>query len=360
MTTETTNLGMHRAATARLLKALHAGDGKLQNAIAYAEGQRAAWRGTPQLFEALEKANVTAHVTAGDAGLTTARALGSVFVPLLRPRTLADRIPGWRRVPENVAAFRYSGDVTGAVITEGAPAPVQAFSFSRLLLGTTKKIGAIVVTTEEMIEASDPATEASLADQLAKAIGLATDRAMFQVDTAGSIANAGTVITSAGTSLSNIDSDLQRLIAYFLGADAGLDSAVFVLSSRTAAYLGSLRGTGGAAAFPTIGARGGSLLGIPAFVSDALIYTGSPSNAQITLFDPSQVLLADPGAADIRTSKEATLQMLDNPTNDVTTPTATNLVSLFQVNAVALAGRRWINWKVANSSAVVTLNGVTY
>ena len=129
------------------------------------------------------------------------------------------------------------------------------------------------------MRASSGLAELSLASELAKALGLGTDRAMFDVDVASSIANGGVILTSAGSSLANIDADIKLMLAYFATTDAALDSAVFAMSATTAAYLGSLRGTGGANAFPNIGARGGSLLGIPIFVSGALTYSGSPSNA---------------------------------------------------------------------------------
>ena len=39
-------------------------------------------------------------------------------------------------------------------------------------------------------------------------------------------------------------------------------------------------------------------------------------------------------------SREASLQMLDNPTNDSVTPTATTMVSMWQTNSVAFRAER--------------------
>jgi HK97 family phage major capsid protein len=304
------------------------------------------------------KANVAA--IGSTDGLAPARAAFAVFAPLLRPRTLLDRISGWRRIEPGILTFAMTGDATGAIVAEGAPTPASAFSFATVQ-ASLRKVAAIVVVTNDVFKQSSPAAQGALADQVARAVGLGTDRAMFQVDATGSIANSGTIITSAGSSLANIDSDLQRMIAYFADGDAALDSAVFTMSATTAAYLASLRGTAGAPAYPKIGARGGELLGIPVFVSGALSQTGvSPTNGQITLLDPTQILVADPGLAEVKASQQAALQMLTNPTNDSRTPTATQMVSLMQTNSTAIHATRWLDWQVTNTEAVVTLEGVAY
>lgn len=348
------------ASIGRLVKAFAASGNSPHGAYAFAEGQRELWRSTPSVYSILEKGAVGANTATDASELAVAQGIYDQFVPLLRPRSLVDRIPGFRRVPQNVSVLRFTGDATGAIIAEGAAMPVSSFSLERVTIDV-QKIAALIVETKEAMRFSGVLGETSIAMNLASAVGLASDRAMFDVNTSGSIANAGTIIVSAGSSLSNIDSDLARLFAYFGTNDAALDSAVFIMAPTTAAYLGALRGTGGALAFNgTIGARGGSLHGIPVFVSGALEYTGSPSNRQISLFDPGQVLLADPGAVDIATSESTVLQMDNASTQHSGTPTGTTAVSMWQTNSIAVGARRWINWLLANSSACITLNGVAY
>lgn len=343
---------------ARYVKALHAAGNVPDFAESYAEGQRAVWHTSPGVYRILKTA-VGGNNTTDAAALAYAQGLFREFIGLIRPRTLVDRIAGWRRVPQNVSVLRYSSDATASVVAEGASIPVSKFSLERTTLDV-QKVAALIVVTKEALNNSSDLAEISLASELAKAVGLGTDRAMFDVNTVGSIANSGTILVSAGSTLANIDADLLRMFAYFNSADSALDSAVFTMSATTAAYLGSLRGTGGANAFPNIGARGGSLLGVPVFVSGAMEYAGSPSNRSIVLFDPSQVLLADPNAIEIATSESTTIQQDTAPTEHSVTPTATQAVSMFQANCVAIAARRWINWTLASTTACVTLNNVAY
>lgn len=342
----------------RLIKAMYYAKGDVCGASSFAEGQRAAWGDTPQVFMIL-RAAVSAVTQAGGSQIAAARGIFDEFLPVLRARSLLDRIAGFRRVPENVSVLRYTSDCTGAIVAEGAATPVSKFNMERVALAV-QKIGALTVVTREVMENSSGLAELSLATELAKAIGAATDRAMFNVDVTGSIANSGTIIQSAGTSLANIDADLKLLLANFATGDAALDSAVFVTSPTTAAYLASLRGTGGANAFPSISARGGSLLGIPVFVSAALQGVGSPGNSQISLIDPAQILLADPGAAEVTTTSQASLQLDDASTQSSVTPTATNVVSLFETNSVGILGLRWANWLLSSAHGAVTLSGISY
>lgn len=59
-------------------------------------------------------------------------------------------------------------------------------------------------------------------------------------------------------------------------------------------------------------------------------------------------------------STEASLQMLDNPTNDSVTPTATSLVSMFQTNSVAFRAERTINWTRRRDTGVALIEDVAW
>ena len=55
----------------------------------------------------------------------------------------------------------------------------------------------------------------------------------------------------------------------------------------------------------------------------------------------------------IDASEEASIQMLDNPTNTSTGgTTATTMVSMFQTNTLAIKGVRYVNWTKRRSQAV--------
>ena len=137
---------------------------------------------------------------------------------------------------------------------------------------------------------------------------------------------------------------------------ASLDSAVFLLSATTVSYLSMLRGSGGALAFPGLSVRGGgTLAGVPVFVSGALTNDDSPPASSMILVDPSQCLIADNQQVDIRVARDAAIQMLTDPATG-----ATELVSLLQTNCVAIAATRWMDASAASDTGVAVLTDVSY
>jgi hypothetical protein len=94
---------------------------------------------------------------------------------------------------------------------------------------------------------------------------------------------------------------------------------------------------------------GGTLEGLPVIVSD---YAGT----NVVLVNASDIYLGDDGGVSIDISREASLEMLDSGlTQNALTGTGASLVSMFQLNAVALRAERTINWKRRRTSAVAYL-----
>jgi hypothetical protein len=84
--------------------------------------------------------------------------------------------------------------------------------------------------------------------------------------------------------------------------------------------------------YPGINVKGGEFLGLPVITSNSANIPGSPdSGRMIILVSPQEILFADDGQVAIDVSNEASIQMLDNPTNASTGgTTATTMVSMFQ------------------------------
>jgi hypothetical protein len=111
----------------------------------------------------------------------------------------------------------------------------------------------------------------------------------------------------------------------------------------------------GQAEFPGITMTGGTFNGMPVIVSDYI-----PAGT-VVLANASDIYLADEGGIQVDMSREASLEMADNPAHDSTTPTgATSLVSMFQTNSVAFRVERFINWARRRPAAVAILTGVTW
>jgi len=106
---------------------------------------------------------------------------------------------------------------------------------------------------------------------------------------------------------------------------------------------------------------GGNFFGLPVVVSNSANIAGSPdSGRMIILVNARDILLADDGQVTIDASREASIEMLDNPTNNSSAGTPTTMVSMFQTNAVAIRAVRFINWAKRRSTAVAFIQDAAY
>ena len=69
------------------------------------------------------------------------------------------------------------------------------------------------------------------------------------------------------------------------------------------------------------------------------------------MVDASQVAIADDGV-DIGLSDNASVQFLDNPTNNAATGVATDIVSAFQTDHSVLRVVRYLSWALLRDDAV--------
>jgi hypothetical protein len=145
-------------------------------------------------------------------------------------------------------------------------------------------------------------------------------------------------------------------------AGSNLLNAVWFMNTITAAYLGSLRGSGGSPSYPGMGALGGTLLGLPAITTAGILRSGSPSpgTTYLALVDASRVWLVDDGIS-FKASEAAAIEMSDTPSNNSVTGNAANMTSMYQTNSIALLSTSFLNWRaVTNASAAAVLTGVEY
>lgn len=320
-------------------------------------------------FEQAMKANVIAGNTLDStwaAPLVQYQDFTSDFVEFLRPRTILGQfgqngVPALTRIPFNV---RIAGQTSGGQaywVGEGKPKPLTKFDFNDVELRWAK-IAAISVITEELIRFSNPSAERLVRDGLADAVIALADTdfinpakaAVSNVSPASITNGANTVASDGGTDAEAVRCDLQKLWAFFITARIAPRGAVYIMDSTTALAVSMLRNVMGGREFPDLTINGGSLDGIPVIVSDYV-----PAGT-VVLVNASDIWLSDDGQVTIDVSREASLQMLDNPTNDTVTPTATSLVSMFQTNSVAIRAERYMNWARRRNASVAYLTGVNW
>ena len=293
------------------------------------------------------------------------------FVEYLRPATIIGKfgtngVPALRRVPFNV---RIAGQTSGGSaywVGEGAPKPLTRFDFTSFTLDWAK-VANIAVLTDEMIRFSQPAAEALVRDSLRDAIVERLDidfidpaKAAVAGVSPASITNGVAPITSVGVDADAIRADVRALFAPYIAARNAPTTGVWIMSATTALSLMNIVGPLGEREFADLTLTGGTFQGMPAIVSEHLDELSDTAGQLLVLVNANDIYLADDGQVAIDASREASLQMLDNPTNHSGTATPTTVVSMFQTNSVAIRAERYINWAKRRAHAVQVLTGVNY
>jgi HK97 family phage major capsid protein len=368
-------------AFARLVKSLGAAKGDMSRAIRiaanrYGEDSDAVGtlkaidlRGGDALafggMEAMQKAAVTAGSVvsgnwASDLVLTEGGAFAD-FAEYLRPETIVGKL-NLRRVPFDTALGISTSAGAGYWVGEGQAKPLTSFNFDKTTL-TPLKCANIVVLTQELLMRESANAETMVRDEMRNALVSLIDTAFIDPANSGtsnvkpaSVANGAPHSAATGTGdADDVRTDLRSLINEFIAANQQGGDIVLVMRATDALGAGMMVNALGQPEFPNISMGGGSLFpGLSVVTSQTV-----PSGTVIAL-QPSEIFLADDGGFKVDVSTEASLQMLDNPTNASADGTATSVVSMFQTNSVAFLCERIINWKKRRTTAVAYLTGVAW
>lgn len=315
-----------------------------------AEFAAARWgEGSPtvRLLKAAVPAGSTDNPAYG-ALYSEAAAAAADFLGLVRQVSIVGRLAGIRRVPLRTPILSQTAGVSASWVREGKPIPVQSMAFARDSLPALS-LAAITVTTDDLLRFADPQAEASIRADLVQAIADASDIAFIDPANEGvedeqpaSVTHGVTAIEASGGGVF-FKSDLERLVAGFTG---DLTRAYLVARPEMLVQVSG-------ADFPDVGARGGEIAGIPTISSRNVPLDGD-GNYQMALIDPTGISWgADDGAAEIATSRQASIQLNDTPSDG-----AANVVSLWQVNAVAIRALLRENWRETRPGSVALLTGV--
>lgn len=289
------------------------------------------------------------------------------FVEFLRPMTILGKfgtngIPTLRRVPFNISIPGQTSGGNGYWVGEGQPKPLTRFDMERITLRWAKCAN-IAVLTEELVRFSSPSAEMLVRDALAGAIVERQDLDFIDPANAGttdvkpaSILYGVNAIVSSGMDAEAIRADVRAIFGAFIAANLTPASGVWIMTNTTALALSLMRNALGQPEFPGITMMGGTFEGLPVIASQYV-----PSGT-VALINASDIYLSDDGQVVIDASREASLQMDGAPTNASTSegsppaPTATQMVSMFQTNSIALRAERFINWKRRRATAVAHLS----
>lgn len=347
---------------ARYAKCLAISTKTHQSVVSIAEGMYG--KADPELVDVV-KAAVSAMTTGNTDALVGNEGGFADFVEFLRPMTVLGRfgtgnIPGLTRIPFRVPLITETSETEAQWVGEGKGKPLTKFTVGRNEI-TPLKIAAIAVQTMELIRDSSPSSDILLRNSLAKAIAKRSDISFVDPTSAAvsgvrpaSILNGVTpVANSTATGADGVREDVQGIIGQFVAANNPLQSGVWLMGATYALRLMMMLNPLGQREFTGITMQGGTFFELPVIVSN---YLGD----YVALVNAEDIYLADEGGVDIAMSTEASLEMVDNPTQDSSAPTDTELVSMFQTNSVAFRAERTMNWARRRASAAAWMDNVTW
>ena len=272
------------------------------------------------------------------------------FLEYLRPRTIlgrfgSDNIPSLRSVPAGVPIGGQTTGGEGYWVGEGKAKPLTKFEGSVTKLDILK-VANIAVVTEELLRRSSVAAERHLRDQLQAALSARLDRdfidpakaAVAGVSPASITNGVAPIAPTAGNTADAARADLQKLLGAFITAGQAPTQGVLIMSTVAALNLSMMQNPLGQTEFSGLSMTGGILGGLPVIVSDYV------APGTVVLANASDIYVTEEGGVQVDMSREASLEMADNPAHNSTTPTPAQLVSMFQTNSVAFRAERFINW----------------
>lgn len=316
------------------------------------------------------KAAVSAGTTLDNtwaAPLVEAQNFMGDFISYLRPRTLIGQAQ-FRPVPFNVRIAGQTSGGTAGWVGQGKAKPVTKFDFNDTTIPFTK-VAAIAVITQELARFSDPSAEMLVRDSLADCVIERVDTDLFDPDLAAvanvspaGLLNGVTPVSVVGNSIDYGDPDTVRAALAVLWAawDSTYMGArpAYYTTPAVARQLSMSREALGTRAFPGMSMTGGEIDGVPVRVSQYLANNGGSGGAPFILVDEAEIYLADDGSVTLDASDVASIQMDDAPSHDSGTPTAAQLVSMWQTNSIAFRAERFIWWGARRSGAVQWIDGM--
>lgn len=344
---------------ARVARCLAVGFLKHQDPVQIA---RSLYPGDDRVSNEVTKAAVPAANTLSPtwAGNTIIEGGGSFadFVEYMTPRTIFGQISGrFRRLPFDAPVLVQGSGGTAQWVKEGEAKPLTQWTYTRTKL-TPLKVAAIAVATQEMLMRTSVAGDEFLRDELARAVGrrfdatlVSSDAAVSDESPAGLLFGTDPIVLTGSGNVQGVRCDIAQFLKALIGDSLTVQGAFWIMPETVAVDLSLATNESGQPAFPGITPTGGTLAGLPVFTSQ-FVPTDS-SGSVVALVKGDEVFLGDEGGIQVAVSTEATLQMDSAPTQNSITPTATQGVSMFQTNSVAIRVERFVNWQKRRPGAVV-------
>lgn len=294
----------------------------------------------PRVVLAL-KATVAGGVSS-NTGLSAYGAMVGAFMDSLRNVGAFDRLAADALQLQNFVGrvVINSGTITASATAEGAAKAVRGVSLFASDIAPLK-VTSMIVLSELLIDGLTPAGLAALEREMRSAVAAGTDVEAMSVLSA---INAGDA--NSTNSWDSMLGDLEELLH-----QVNITAASKPYFITTAPVAKALSRAAYANGITTMNALGGSIMGVPVLVSDG------QGTQKVTLCDATGLaVISEP--VSLRASRDATIEMSDAPSGSSSSPSAVQMISLFQDNCRGLLCERAFAVKVIRPSAVATLTNV--
>lgn len=297
-------------------------------------------------IQAVLKAAVDAGTTTGTtwaAPVSEYSGMVAAFVDSLANFGAFDAaLPMMKRMPLRTRVAIVTVGATAATVSQGSIVPISSLALDGQQLAERKAV-VILAGSEELFKLAGAEAAALFGRELRSAVAIETDREFFRL-----IADGVAPITSSGSTVAAVRNDLGNALRA-LGTD--MQSRLFVVvTPRTAKAWAAMGGDDGSA-FPGMRPDGGSIMGMPALVTDGV------DDDQVIVFDANQIA-AGAGTFEFDTARHTTLQLETVP--DSPPADAAILTSLWQNDMSALKAQRYFGAERLRDAAVAVIEGVEY
>lgn len=277
------------------------GLGQAARAVAFAKMSGTGPAGAAQWaakegYAALSKALSSSDGTSG--GFLIPIQMSTDIITFLRPASVMRKMNPMI-LPMPTGTMRIPKVATGAAasyISENTNIGVTAPSFGQIVL-SWKKLAALVPISNDLIRYSSPAADAVVRDDVVRAMAQAENLAFLRGDgTANSPKglrywiNAANVLTSAGTTLANMTTDIGAMILALLNNNVPMTRPAWLMSPRSWNALNLAQTTTGAFAFRAEMANG-TLMGFPFAFSTHV--PGAGATGELYLADFADVVIGE-------------------------------------------------------------------
>lgn len=334
----------------RTIMSLVAGRGSTREAERFAENTN--WADKETVTRSIGQLQTRAAVAAGsttdaDFGLAISLPGLAAFLDRVRARTVIGKLTDVRRVPFIRGIGFAISDASFGWVKEGSPTPVSRPTWDSASL-PIRKVGGINVISEELARTGTAAAEELIRRAMRDGLVRFLDTS-FLDPTLAEVADTqpASVTNGAPSTAATADpqADIIALLGDMLDDHDTLEGTILVMSDRNAIAIASTLST------DKLGAGGGELYGVP-------VVTSSSAGTSIIAIHTPMILLAQEDVIELDTSRQATLQMNDAPTDPPVA--ATVMTSLYQANLVGVKALLFANFAKMADDAVQLITGAAY